>query len=199
MGTNCGDTSHLSLPSTNISQLRKSAEPPVASNPRKQKRPQWEQADPLSTEQEPRGGARAAGKAAPTTAPAALLQQRRAATREGEAQTGPRGFAALFRPQAGTLRSGSSGMWSNLGGGWQARHTWTETAVHRRGSKGLHQSSSSLQHHLSPEQHTVQEQKAVTVASPVQVPVCPQLLQPHHQPLRQMAVPSLPHSTQNNT
>lgn len=145
-----------------------------------------------------KGGRRGSPNHSTSSAPAAALSCHpgRGGT---DGTTGPRGFAALFRPQAGTLRSGSSGMWSNLGGGWQARHTWTETAVHRRGWKGLHQSSSSLQHHLSPEQHTVQEQEAVTVASPVQVPGCPQLLQPHHQPLRQMAVPSLPHSAQNNT
>lgn len=196
----------LGLPAINILCLRKSAEPTPVSNPCKQKSPRLEEAALLSVKQEPKrrseGGRRASRAAEP-------LQQRRRTSRQPSCRSRRGADPARGRQRAGTRGvccsiqtsgwrapgSGSSAMWSNLGGGWQTYCTRTETAVHHQGWKGSCRSSSALR---APSR--TQEAAAVPRVRPG---VCGRTAagQTQHRHPRQMAAPRprpIPHKNYIN-
>lgn len=94
-------------------------------------------------------------------------------------------------------------MWSNLGGGWQAYCTRTDTAVHHQGWKGSYWSSSSLCNLTrAPSDAQGRSRRPQQCPPSGQVSACARLLGgPHHRHLWQMAAPRpqpIPHKNYIN-
>lgn len=117
----------------------------------------------------------------------------------GGSETGPEGVCCSIQTSGWRAPgSGSSGMWSNLGGGWQAYCTRTDTAVHHQGWKGSYWFSSSLCNLTrAPSDAQGRSRRPQPCLPSGQVSACARLLgEPHHLPLADGRPPASAHPSQ---